>query len=67
MKRAELNAATHNTWIVPIDGAKTGPWLSFMGVFDEEVEFINQVDNVRGGYITLPVEEVLKDWEVWNP
>lgn len=67
MKRTELNAATMNTWVVPIDGAKTGPWLSFIRMDGEEVEFINQVDSVRGGYTTLPVAEVLKDWEVWNP
>jgi len=66
VKRAELSAATPNTWIVPVGGDKTGPWLSFMGVHDDEAEFISQVA-AKSGYVTMPVEEVLKDWEVWNP
>jgi len=79
VKRAELNAATLNTWVVPIDGAKTGPWLTFVSMHDDEVEFTGTVyvpetddpvereNGTREGYITLPVEKVLKDWEVWNP
>ena len=79
MKRAELHSATTNTWVVPIDGAKTGPHLSFMGVHDDEVEFIGVVyvpetddpvereNGTRNGYIRMPVEEVLAKWEVWNP
>ena len=79
MKRAELYAATQNTWVVPIDGAKTGPHLTFMGIHDDEVEFVGTVyvpetddpvareNGTRRGYIRLPVEHVLNEWEVWNP
>ena len=79
MKRAELLAASTNTWVVPIDGAKTGPHLSFVSIKGDEAEFVGVVsvpatsdpvareNGTRQGYIRLPLEHVLNAWEVWNP